>query len=162
MVRGSRRDFGAMLIAAIAVVVILIDVGARREVAKQTAAIRMLAATVAAGERSSALILIFQLEDCGSMRPVTLSLSQQSIVPVIGAVVDGAEPADSAFLARKFGIYFPVRRVEGRAAASLARNLGYTSTPFLLAVTTDGRILAARPALSIADVMKLAKWADSS
>jgi len=161
MVRDPHRGLGALAIAFGAAVVIMIGVGSRHAVAKETAAIKMLAARVTGDSAAAAIILIFRREDCASMRTVTLSLSQQSIVPVIGAVVGSEAAVDSVFLARKFGIYFPVRRVGQRAAAALVRGLGYTSTPLMLAVTSDGRIVGARAPRSISDVLELAKWAAS-
>src|SRR5690606_31672234 len=103
-----------------------------------------------------------QLEDCAGMAPLFLALAQQTRVPVRGLIVGGPATVETALLARKYGLDFPVRRIAPRPAGLLARHLGYTTTPFLMAIDGGGRVVGAAAARTVKDVMQLVTLSEAA
>ncbi|HEY0020064.1 MAG TPA: hypothetical protein VGC13_27430 [Longimicrobium sp.] len=101
------------------------------------------------GKSAGGVVIVLQVEDCrgsGSIVSGWNALHSAGRFPVRGLVVGTGEmSAPERAILKGDGVRFPLGRIAAADARSVARTLGFRSTPFAIVLDRRGRVAGAFP-----------------
>lgn len=102
------------------------------------------------GKRPAGVVIVLQVEDCRRSETIVNgwnALHSAGRFPVTGLVVGAGElSARERAILKRDGVRFPLRGIAAADARSIARTLGFRSTPFAIVFDRHGRIAGSFPA----------------
>lgn len=100
-------------------------------------------------ESAAGVVIVLQVEDCrrsGTIVSGWNTLHAAGRFPVTGLVLGGGElSAHERAILKRDGVQFPLRGIAAADAKSIARMLGFRSTPFAIVLDRHGRVAGAFP-----------------